>query len=728
MSNPASTAPAHGLAAGLVGLSVVAGTCAALNGLLRFDLAQLVVSGLVAAVATIALLVSAMRGDGATRAGRLIAAWSIVVLWVLGQAVARGNGARAWDQVVLFAVAGLPLLAAWATPAPRAVKHALGIGLGLSAIAFGVVSVLQVFGVAVPPPVPFATDVAAGIRGLADDPWNAASWGLVAAPACAALAMQTRGVARGLAIAGAIAAGLVIGLADQMTLALALLLAALAGTAAAFTRPGAVGAARRVAVALLAPAVVAVAAAAATPAVEADPNAGFGGDELEQSMIAGRFAPWSDPGALGYYRRAARAWALSEPGLGHGPGAFVGGIQGLEDADDPWALRHTSGHQQPQRAPVPAFELLGDYGVVVPLFVLATLLLALGVAFRRAGSTDAGDDAAAGAVGIAVVVAIAGAMTLAPGLLTTPAMLAAGTGLAAIALAAPDRARSGHPTVGVGVAACLALACAAASFQTLQWARPAASGVVYLGHSIPFEALAPLQTASERQLRYESERNLAIAMIYTPAEEHEPRVIADHLLAAARLRPTDAVSRYLLANHFIRNLVTLSDDPASLGQHRLEVIAALRRAVELDPNFVDAAILLSQTHMGHVEGPQARDVLEALAERDLPAGERARVFGQLGLLYSEVFDDPARAAEWYQRALDIEIRDRARRYYEQQIETMQTWAATGRRPQVDDTDHPPHLRVPGNDPHAGHDHAPGEHPEDDGDDTPQDEHGDEHGD
>jgi len=288
-SESTSLAPTPSAAtAWLVALVVPATLLAAFSGVPRYEISQLAIGAIAGGAAALALVmrgvVVQMPSMRSAAGAAILGAALLATVAVLG-GLAHGMPATAGDEITRYALLLLGVVLTAAGVGGDRGRAVLGGAVALTAVACGVVSLLQLADVDVLPPIPFSTIPDRAPRSFFDDPAVAAAVLGPLAVTAALLASRAVGAVRVALLVGASLAALAAGLTGDVVLAVCAAIG-LGAIAAAADGPARIGAGVA--------AVLAVAALALAPPADEDPLA----NPVEPSAPAGlldygRGFPWA---------------------------------------------------------------------------------------------------------------------------------------------------------------------------------------------------------------------------------------------------------------------------------------------------------------------------------------------------------------------------------------------------------------------------------------------------
>jgi len=707
-SESTSLAPTPSAAtAWLVALVVPATLLAAFSGVPRYEISQLAIGAIAGGAAALALVmrgvVVQMPSMRSAAGAAILGAALLATVAVLG-GLAHGMPATAGDEITRYALLLLGVVLTAAGVGGDRGRAVLGGAVALTAVACGVVSLLQLADVDVLPPIPFSTIPDRAPRSFFDDPAVAAAVLGPLAVTAALLASRAVGAVRVALLVGASLAALAAGLTGDVVLAVCAAIG-LGAIAAAADGPARIGAGVA--------AVLAVAALALAPPADEDPLA----NPVEPSAPAGlldygRGFPWAASDAADWARDAGPRVVAEALPFGAGPDAFAAQVGAVDDNDSAWITAQSGAVPSVHAGPSALLDLLAAWGLPGGLAWLLLVGAAV-VAAARAHSP---------VVALGVAVPLLAAWVLGLGAWGAPLALVTGLLLGA-AVFDDDVAPS---TAGLWrfALASLLVGSAGVGFMTLQWGLDAGAGHVFAGHGYVADAIEKYDDAADRQVRYESEAALALLLTLplddASLEERAPamRRAVDHFDNARSVRPTDARVRYQLANHYARSLSVLAESEADAAERRSAVVSVLRRAVELDPNHIDAVVLLAQSYMMDGQLQNAAELLDTTTTRPVAPYDLLRVHSELGRLYADRLQDPDRALAAYERALAVAANAGEERRLQREVDFMRIWSETGIRPILDPREHGADIHDHG----LGHDHNHGDHGDHDGHDHGGDAH------
>jgi hypothetical protein len=680
----------------IAGVTIAATPLVAFSGFPRFDVPQTAL--LVAGTGLVAVASAFEPASAAAIRAHRVALWLLTaaLAWVgasvfWGGSIALADataGASAW-----IAMGALALLLARYRSRFNA-QTAAPIVLALPVLAAVGASIAQRMGYDVPPAVPGVT--VAGVRGWMDDPQAAATWAMLALGALAVAPASGSRTPTALHAALCIAAAVAGGLTGQFTIVIAAALALLVGAGVLLARGTEL---RRLlpatAAVLVAAGLTLVSAAPADGPVETPVEDGSGASADEPlllddgpafpSLMLGTAYPVASAAHESLVRRLTWDYAAGSVWTGHGPAGFTLEANAYLDTSDPVALRSNWGQPVLWRAPLPLLQWAGDYGW--PLVALLIAALGLLMVPRRESDAGAGvgvEDLAGAAVLVAMLLVGNGIQT------------GAGAALAAWLIAALVRSETAPAQTasaaivrvppGLLIAAALMLSLAWFHIQSLRWGLEAARGVQFMSNAIVEPGAAAFERASAFQKRFESELNAGIAAVWNTTESRDELGAIHHLQSAGRMSPASATARYELANHYIRSASNLlPGGPQAIDESKRQVFDLLVRVRQLDPNHVEAALLLSQAYLVDEQTGEAIAVLESLRDRALPPAARLAVLVELGAIYADVVDEPRLALPLFEDAIELAATVAMRRQVNQYINLLRTWIETGARPAIGDS-------------------------------------------
>ena len=400
-------------------------------------------------------------------------------------------------------------------------------------------------------------------------------------------------------------------------------------------------------------------------------------------------------------RAAATKATLENLPFGSGAGTFPGQLGGRFDADAEAALQITNGLPEPRRAPAPLWVWAVEFGVVGAVIPLLTLVL-LVVARARQSAV--------------VAVATLGALLsllVAPGALTAASLTALGAllVLGAEASSPPpevEDAPSGTLIATAMVLLPLFVVVGVTQAKAIGWGYHQAHAVNLMENGRLQAAHAATARANEWQERYDSLLNLALLDGLTDIEQDFDTTTARRLQRAIEIRERAPKPRFVLASAYVRTPV---DDLEVAALRMQRAIAMLERTVQLDPNFIRARIDHANVMLSSGDPRASLAALEQATQRPVLPEARASAFFAYGDRLAQQLGDPARAAEAYERVLELSVDGAVIASAEQRLRDMREWMETGERP--------------GADAHAGHDH--GDHEGHDHGDHEGHDHGDHEG-
>ena len=643
--------------ASLIG-ALVGSALPAFNGFTRFAHPQtaLAVVGLCPAVAFAA---KRAFGSGEVRVGAQgmssAGAWLIAscAALVTSAVYASGDasGAASW--------VALPALAACAAAlAPTGRAEARGVFYAASALGLlaALLSILQVAGTEFPAAIPEVTWPSATPRGLWDAP-------VYAGGAITMLALLA-GLAGGPSVpVSAIALGALGAAAGWHAgpWAAAPLLAA-AACSARDTRALPLGAA-----ALAAALVGALAPATYTDAPE----------ELHHNINHLRTDqdwPADDAGAAGVVRAAMLQAVADTPAFGHGPGNVAGALERALDHDDPWMVERFDQAHEVDDLPSLAARWWVEFGFAVPLFALLALLLP---ALRTRAMLA---PALSGAV----------AFLFLPGLGAPTALLALGLlPLAAASEEEPGMASNASAALLPAIA--IAVGVLVVQVKTLRWSYEHAVGVQLADAGRLDLAREAFVRANDAQRRYATRINLGTLTNYLQGDDPPD---AEGPLTAFRdavdMRPSASLPRVRLADSYIRGTEGEGDTPDERTQRTIEM---LNRAIDIDPNHVEAALMRADLYLLLLDAESAAETLHEMAQRPLPPAALERLEWARARAIDRFLEDPETALAAYERVMELTALPRRQAEALMGANRMREWLDTGRRP------------APTYDGHEGHDHG-----------------------
>jgi hypothetical protein len=496
----------------------------------------------------------------------------------------------------------------------------------------------------------------------------------------AAAATAGHGVIRLVAALGSAAGAIGLGLVGvPLTLAVAAGAAAVAIVLLLVVRRGDPQT-RRLAGAWAAMVVVAAATVVVAPK-ESNEEASEPRFSFDDRSVPGAYRPtFIDSGAIdeiGWHAVAVYTHARAGGLTGRGGGAWLEHGSSAYDRDAAAALTRTNGWDSPNDTYSALLQLTGDFGYLGGLLLLAALL----AGFERGSRKDRDGEVRVedgGAAAVAAAVAI-GVLTLSAGAMAAAVLVAAA--LASIGgEERPPSADAVPSRVGVVVAAAIAMALSWSSIEALRWGYATAAADVRLARGEFDAALDFYGEAAAHGARFESTFNAALATAMRPGPRSESDGAADDFRAAIELREDSVRARYQQANVFIRSMANRSMDANDIETRRRTTIASLDRVLEIDPNFVDAAVLAAQIHVARMEPAAAVTILERMARRPLPGAALAEVYGMVGQVEMDYLERPDKALAAYRQALRLERNPRRIADAERRLETLEQWVSTGIRP------------------------------------------------
>lgn len=669
MSQASSLSRSVQFVAGFV--AILAATSSAFSGFVTFGFAQAHLGVLGAALL---LIVTAATSRGAERPAWPAALWAIGAVYVAAHAALSGGDA-AWDAAALVVTAAGVAIAA--TFGQRPLRSGLACGLGTASLGAAGVVAAQAMGMEVPPAIPRLTDYSV-IFGLFDSPQAAASFFAVAMGANAAAAVAQRGVPRVVSALGAAASALALGVVD-----VPVVIAVLAGSAILSVLVLIVvrrddAQARRVAAAWAALLVVAAASAVIAPTRGDDDRVRF---EFDDRAVPAAYRPEFIDGAaldeMRWHFDAVLAYAREAGVLGQGGGGWAAHGSAAYDRDQTPGLMRTEGWDAPVDTYSAVLQLSGDFGWLAGIALVGALL----AGFERGSRRDAPgvvtiEDGGASAVAAAAAL---GVLVFSPGAAAAAVFAAA----ALASVGAEERAIADDATpskTGLLVALMAAAALTWPSVEALRWGHATAAGDVRLANGEFERAIAFYDEAEAHGERFESVFNEALAVAFRPGPREQSAGAVDGFRRAIELREASVRARYQQANLFVRSLVNRRMEAGEVETRRMTVIASLQRVLEIDPNYVDAALLLSQIHVARVDPASAVTILERMARRSLPADALAELFENVGQIEMDYLERPEKALAAYRSALRFERDARRRADAMQRMETLEEWIHSGSRP------------------------------------------------
>ncbi len=659
----------------------------AFSGFTAFSIPQGV--GALAVLLGLAVASLGLAGTGRlvrARRDRLFAgAAGLLLVWGIAQLLLRDGSAAARDAVV--PLAALLVAAVTLPPLRRAGvgSGALAGGLAVAALAQLGAAVAQALGAEFPPPIPYV--MSSGVRGLGDGSATGATLALATMLAALAFPSTASARARAVSAGAAIAAGAAAGLAGTPALVAPVALVALAAGAIALPRAG---------VRLAGPALAAPLVALALSPVHA-PAEGHPSDALLDPnrpafdrMVVGPAAPWDEPRAVAAWTGATLRMALSEPFLGHGPTALQGEAGAFVSPGSAYAQANADGLPRIASSPSPLLELAALWGVTGPLALLAMVALALFPLLRSRSEPRL----LAACAGVVALLAVGpGALAVLPLALLVAAMAG---GLAA---AEPDGAAPTTRANAVALAAIATIALAHGAL-TARWSYLHAGATVFLGAGRLDQADAWLARAAAAQSRFETHYDQGLILALPREGDAQPDAAVAAFSRALELAPEHSAARFALADMALRSLGRIAESPEEGLRKRQSALALLRQIRDTEPNHIPAAILLAQIYATSADVDRAISELEATLGIAAPPRLRRAVLDELGTIWADMKEDPARALEVTRQALDLPGDAAQTRRLAERVGEYEVWLRDGRRPRHEPGDGPGGMHD------HNHDHGP----------------------
>jgi tetratricopeptide (TPR) repeat protein len=614
----------------------------------------------------------------------LAGAWAVGLLLAGPVRANWADGLAALSPLFLFALALLVFVR------QRHVGRGGGwIAISLATVAIGSAgaAVLQRFGIAIPPPIPYVTPVDSWARGFADDPLSASGWfGLMILASVAAFERSSPRMRIALS-AGIVCAAVGCAFtAPSLALLIPLVAVATLAVAGAIRKsPGATQAG-------VAGSVVLLVAIFAHPSLPDSGNS----DELPVAESAdfvdhlepefalpfpqtanGVALPSGDRRATLALANAASSLAAENPWVGFGPGALHLRVQEGLDPDSDWALAHPELTPTWSRAPVPAIRWASELGVLWLLLAVAGPFILLLRPLSMLGSSV--PTAVASFLAVPAFLLLPGADTGAGAILAATAL---GFGIVFGSESADSPADGSRGPFGVWIVPTLATVLCLFHFQNARWSLAEAAGVQFAQAGAIEPAAQRFERATTLLTRYQSEFNAGLVGAYNTSTERDPATTAQHLQTAAILAPGSSIARFELASHFVRSMAGSVNSEEEGMEGRESSRQLLERAMVLNPNYASAGMLLAQTLVLEDQNPEAIGVLEALLARPLPPRLKLRVLAQTANVYLDIAETPQLAIPLLEQALEIETRFMNRRDLSGRLAMARLWMQTGARPAI----------------------------------------------
>ena len=362
------------------------------------------------------------------------------------------------------------------------------------------------------------------------------------------------------------------------------------------------------------------------------------------------------------------------PAFGHGPGNVAGGLERALDHDDPWMVERFDQAHEVDDLPSLAARWWVEFGFAVPLFALLALLLP---ALRTRAMLA---PALSGAV----------AFLFLPGLGAPTALLALGLlPLAAASEEEPGMASNASAALLPAIA--IAIGVLVVQVKTLRWSYEHAVGVQLADAGRLDLAREAFARANDAQRRYATRINLGTLTNYLQGDDPPD---AEGPLTAFRdavdMRPSASLPRVRLADSYIRGTEGEGDTPDERTQRTIEM---LNRAIDIDPNHVEAALMRADLYLLLLDAESAAETLHEMAQRPLPPAALERLEWARARAIDRFLEDPETALAAYERVMELTALPRRQAEALMGANRMREWLDTGRRP------------APTYDGHEGHDHG-----------------------
>lgn len=667
----------------LAALLLPIAAAASLNGFPTFAWSHEALTAIAAGLLMLSL--SAGSTDRATSrsSALLIAFTGFVTLWVGFSE----RGAESLDAIAYW-VAALAL-SLWASRAASdKLIEALRLSIFAAAALVGLSLIGQLFGLSFPSAIPFHTSPGAGLRATFDQQAEAAVFGVVIALSATALAIADLGRFRSFSVAAAAIGALTVGIAGGWPEGVSLATGSAVGLLP-MLRGDSSAAQKRIAAGLLAAAMgfgVVAGATALTPSPSLNPDrepAVIYMHSLAPVMIKGGEAEQLD-----FYQEAGRSLAVSSLPFGAGPAGVARDLPLHHRSSHAWRINNSAEAQIVSRLPTSFWDLLAHWGLGVSLLLIALFIGPVSSLRHAASSAASRSLLLLFTAATAVWLFMPGGNSLAALLLVIiTARVASGIEPSGDAQESGESTHERKPSAAGGRASQIAwraTIAAAGLLSLVTGAQAARSGLevartsVFLGHGMAEEALEASDRAVGIQLRFIAEHNAAIAKLYGPSDEFDPRPAQAHLERAIALRPNQPGVLIEMA----KLALSLAPSTAEETEGHLGVIAnMMQRTLQIQPNNYRAAEILADVNVLRFEPQDAADTLQQLLSNDLSPQHRGRILLRLAQIHDDFLDDPEQALSYYRRALEEPLPHTQETLARDKANEMEIWIRTGQRPE-----------------------------------------------